>query len=229
MIVIVRDRTTGIPGISKFLELLDYWNLRDVLRPGVKKLVNMVCGHVMRDVNEMEQMTEPRIVKSHLPLYLLHPQLLDTSKVNDLIESTSMSVFSISRSEGEKERKNFPIAVVSQPSEVVNYKPPFSFPLLAFRWCMWHATRKTSLFRTFTITSWFTFISLPATWNLLLTISCPTKVCCAYYDVSGCLFLVCVTRSIVGRHILIILDSNNFFLWGFDSHSYLSLNKQYGI
>ena len=44
----------------------------------------MVCGHVMRDVNEMEQMTEPRIVKSHLPLYLLHPQLLDTSKVNDL-------------------------------------------------------------------------------------------------------------------------------------------------
>lgn len=77
-------RQTGIPGISKFLELLDYLNLRDVLRPGVKKLVNMVCGHVMRDVNEMEQMTEPRIVKSHLPLYLLHPQLLDTSKVNDL-------------------------------------------------------------------------------------------------------------------------------------------------
>ena len=36
----------------------------------------------MRDVEEMEQMTEPRIVKSHLPLYLLHPQLLDNSKVS---------------------------------------------------------------------------------------------------------------------------------------------------
>lgn len=72
---------TGIPGISKFLEILDYWNLRDVLRPHVKKLVNKICGHVMRDVDEMEQMTEPRIIKSHLPLYLLNPKLLDTSKV----------------------------------------------------------------------------------------------------------------------------------------------------
>ncbi|KAI9552926.1 hypothetical protein GHT06_020810 [Daphnia sinensis] len=72
---------TGIPGISKFLEILDYWNLRDVLRPHVKKLVNMICGHVMRDVEEMEQMTETRIIKSHLPLYLLNPELLDTSKV----------------------------------------------------------------------------------------------------------------------------------------------------
>jgi hypothetical protein len=72
---------TGIPGISKFLEILDYWNLRDVLRPHVKKLVNRICGHVMRDVEEMEQMTEPRIIKSHLPLYLLNPKLLDTSKV----------------------------------------------------------------------------------------------------------------------------------------------------
>jgi hypothetical protein len=35
----------------------------------------------MRDVDEMEQMTEPRIIKSHLPLYLLNPKLLDTSKV----------------------------------------------------------------------------------------------------------------------------------------------------
>ena len=73
---------TGIPGISKFLEILDYWNLRDLLRPHVKKLVNKICGHVMRDVDEMEQMTEPRIIKSHLPLYLLNPNLLDTSKVN---------------------------------------------------------------------------------------------------------------------------------------------------
>ncbi|EFX84144.1 hypothetical protein DAPPUDRAFT_301389 [Daphnia pulex] len=40
-----------------------------------------ICGHVMRDVEEMEEMTEPRIIKSHLPLYLLNPKLLDTSKV----------------------------------------------------------------------------------------------------------------------------------------------------
>lgn len=76
---------TGIPGISKFLEILDYWNLRDVLRPHVKKLVNMVCGHVMRDVQEMEQMTETRIIKSHLPLYLLNPELLKTSKVSSVL------------------------------------------------------------------------------------------------------------------------------------------------
>ena len=72
---------TNISWIPKFLELLDYWNLRDILRPFVKKVMNLVLGNVMRDVNEIDQMTEPRVIKSHLPLYLLHPELLDTAKV----------------------------------------------------------------------------------------------------------------------------------------------------
>ena len=84
---------TGIPGISKFLEILDYWNLRDLLRPHVKKLVNKICGHVMRDVDEMEQMTEPRIIKSHLPLYLHKPNLLDTSKVKLKKKKTYMKIY----------------------------------------------------------------------------------------------------------------------------------------
>ena len=33
-------------------------------------------------LNSVDKMPSPRILKSHLPFYLLHPQLLDTSKVN---------------------------------------------------------------------------------------------------------------------------------------------------
>ena len=33
------------------------------------------------DLNAMAQMKSPRIMKSHLPLYLLPPTLLDTAKV----------------------------------------------------------------------------------------------------------------------------------------------------
>ncbi len=29
----------------------------------------------------VENMPSPRVIKSHLPFYLLHPKLLDTSKV----------------------------------------------------------------------------------------------------------------------------------------------------
>lgn len=48
----------------------------------VKRLISLVIGNVMREVEEIDQMTETRVVKSHLPLYLLHPKLLDTSKVS---------------------------------------------------------------------------------------------------------------------------------------------------
>jgi hypothetical protein len=32
--------------------------------------------------NSFEKMPSPTIFKTHLPFYLLHPELLDTSKVN---------------------------------------------------------------------------------------------------------------------------------------------------
>ena len=33
-------------------------------------------------LNSAEKMPSPRVLKSHLPFYLLHPKLLDTSKVS---------------------------------------------------------------------------------------------------------------------------------------------------
>jgi hypothetical protein len=33
-------------------------------------------------LNSVDKMPSPRILKSHLPFYLLHPELLDTAKVN---------------------------------------------------------------------------------------------------------------------------------------------------
>lgn len=39
--------------------------------------------HVMvPKVDVIERIPSPRVIKSHLPFSLLHPQLLDTSKVN---------------------------------------------------------------------------------------------------------------------------------------------------
>jgi hypothetical protein len=34
-------------------------------------------------LDQIESRPSPRVIKSHLPLYLLHPKLLDTSKVNN--------------------------------------------------------------------------------------------------------------------------------------------------
>lgn len=36
-------------------------------------------------VENVEKMPSPRIIKTHLPFYLLNPKLLETSKVNLLI------------------------------------------------------------------------------------------------------------------------------------------------
>ena len=37
--------------------------------------------YMMCNLEQIENMPSPRVIKSHLPLYLLHPNLLDTSKV----------------------------------------------------------------------------------------------------------------------------------------------------
>ena len=37
---------------------------------------------MIKMLNSFEKMPSPRIFKSHLPFYLLHPELLDTAKVN---------------------------------------------------------------------------------------------------------------------------------------------------
>jgi hypothetical protein len=48
------------------------------------KIMNLVVGEAVRDLNQLERMKSPRVFKTHLPLYLLHPELLETSKVYNL-------------------------------------------------------------------------------------------------------------------------------------------------
>jgi len=74
-------RKTKIPLISKVMELLTYWNLMDVVRPMVKKAISLVVGDLMRDLDGLNKMDSPRVIKSHLPFHLLNPKLLETSKV----------------------------------------------------------------------------------------------------------------------------------------------------
>jgi hypothetical protein len=64
------------------MELLCYWNLMDWLRPFIRKAISLVLGDCLRDLEQIDQMAGPRIIKSHLPLYLLNPQVLSTSKVS---------------------------------------------------------------------------------------------------------------------------------------------------
>lgn len=74
-------RKSNIPLLGKLLEILSYWKLTDVLRPMVKKVIDLFLGNMMPSLGEMEDMQGPRIIKSHVPFYLLNPKLLDTSKV----------------------------------------------------------------------------------------------------------------------------------------------------
>lgn len=81
MLFDVRIRVTNLPLIAKALEMLSYWNLMDFVRPLVKKAITYVMGPMVRDLDQIEQMESPRVFKSHLPLYLLNPNILNTSKV----------------------------------------------------------------------------------------------------------------------------------------------------
>ena len=61
--------------------MLSYCKLTDILRPVVKKIIDLFLGNMMRNLQEMEDMSGPRILKTHIPFHLLNPKLLDTSKV----------------------------------------------------------------------------------------------------------------------------------------------------
>ncbi|KAI9553518.1 hypothetical protein GHT06_021436 [Daphnia sinensis] len=69
------------PLVDKIMELLCYWNLMDWLRPFIRKAISLVLGDCLRDLEQIDQMAGPRVIKSHLPLYLLNPSVLNTSKV----------------------------------------------------------------------------------------------------------------------------------------------------
>jgi len=74
-------RKTGIPLAGKIMELFSYYGLAEMVRPVVRKIINYFLGNMARTMEEIEDMEEQRIIKTHIPFYLLHPQLLDTSKV----------------------------------------------------------------------------------------------------------------------------------------------------
>lgn len=61
--------------------MLTYWNLIDMFRPMIRKAISFVMGDMIRDLDQLDAMDSPRIIKTHLPLYLLNPTLLSTSKV----------------------------------------------------------------------------------------------------------------------------------------------------
>ncbi|XP_057378326.2 sulfotransferase 1A3-like [Daphnia carinata] len=74
-------RKANSPLVDKIMELLCYWNLMDWLRPFIRKAISLVMGDCLRDLDQIDQMAGPRVIKSHLPLYLLNPTVLNTSKV----------------------------------------------------------------------------------------------------------------------------------------------------
>ena len=80
----MKCRKANSPLVDKIMELLCYWNLMDWLRPFIRKAISLVLGDCLRDLEQIDQMAGPRIIKSHLPLYLLNPEVLSTSKVRIL-------------------------------------------------------------------------------------------------------------------------------------------------
>ena len=40
-----------------------------------------ILAQIIKMMGNVDKMPSPRVIKSHLPFYLLHPNLLETSKV----------------------------------------------------------------------------------------------------------------------------------------------------
>ncbi|XP_046656673.1 sulfotransferase 1E1-like [Daphnia pulicaria] len=59
------------------IKLAETFEMEEICR----KAISLVLGDRLRDLKQIDQMAGPRIIKSHLPLYLLNPQVLSTSKV----------------------------------------------------------------------------------------------------------------------------------------------------
>ncbi len=70
-----------MPVMSKVLELLDYYNVLETFRPVASFFAKKIFGAVIKDVDELDRLPSPRIIKSHLPFYLLPPDVLEKSKV----------------------------------------------------------------------------------------------------------------------------------------------------
>ena len=91
----INDRISNLPVLGKLLEIMSYCKLTDILRPTIKKIIDLFMGNMMRNLQEMDEMSGPRIIKTHIPFKLLNPKLLDTSKVSrfTLLISIAVPVF----------------------------------------------------------------------------------------------------------------------------------------
>ena len=72
---------TKMPLIGKAYDFLSHLNLVEALRPMLNKLTSYLIGEAIPTLGEIDNMQSPRVLKSHLPFYLLNPKLLDTCKV----------------------------------------------------------------------------------------------------------------------------------------------------
>ena len=70
-----------MPLLGKIYDLLDYMNVIETLRPVYKQFTRYFYGDMVRDLDDIDKMASPRVLRSHLPLSLLNPKLLDTCKV----------------------------------------------------------------------------------------------------------------------------------------------------
>ena len=70
------------PLMSPILNAMSYLNLTPILKPVVKRALDFMYGNQLRDLHDLDRMTETRVIKTHLPFYLLHPKVLDTAKVS---------------------------------------------------------------------------------------------------------------------------------------------------
>jgi len=73
-----------MPWLAKAYDILNYFKVMDAMRPAIKKLGSHFLGEVLRNLDDIDKMSSPRVLKSHLPFYLLNPKLLDTCKVISL-------------------------------------------------------------------------------------------------------------------------------------------------
>ena len=67
-------RTTKIKTNNRY----GVWKL---LQPAVRKTLDLCFGNQMATPGDLHHLSGPRILKTHLTFNLLHPDLLETSKV----------------------------------------------------------------------------------------------------------------------------------------------------
>jgi hypothetical protein len=65
-------------------DLLAYYGIWPKIQPFIRAIINLMVGNQLRDLPALDRMESPRVIKTHLPFYLLDPSLLDTAKVSYL-------------------------------------------------------------------------------------------------------------------------------------------------